>query len=188
MRTHDVYSELFLSNYTQSLLVNNLIPFSFVFKKNYSMRAHNISPRLFVSNDTHSLWVNKLVPSLFALKKNLQHPHPWCLPSTPTTLCIKRHPVLVSEQARSFFVCLKKKQFESGLGQPPHPFLHVLAMHRPWSIILVMFISHHPCPMRIMIVYLLVSPCLCPMRKRCSLIPHLLRDMNLYPLVSFVST
>ena len=144
MRTHDVYSELFLSNYTQSLLVNNLVPFSFVFKKNYSMRTHNISPRLFVSNDTHSLWVNKLVPSLF--------------------------------------VCLKKKQFESGLGQPPHPFLHVLAVHRPWSIILVMFISHHPCPMRI--VYLLVSPCLCPMRKRSSLIPHLLRDMNSYPLVS----
>ena len=66
MRTHDVYSELFLSNYTQSLLVNNLVPFSFVLKKIYSMRTHNISPRLFVSNDTHSLWVNKLVPSLFA--------------------------------------------------------------------------------------------------------------------------
>ena len=81
----------------------------------------------------------------------------------------------------SFFIHLKK-QLESGIGQPPYPFLHVLAMHRPWPMFLAMVISHRPCPLRI--GYLLVYLCLCPMRKAYLLVPRLLHKMTLYPLVS----
>jgi hypothetical protein len=65
------------------------------------------------------------------------------------------------------------------MGQPLHPSLEGLALHRPRSVIWAMLI-HCPCPL--CTVYLLVLFCLCPLRKRylpTFLRPRLLQSMSL---------
>lgn len=77
------------------------------------------------------------------------------------------------------------KQLEAGMGRPPNPLLHALAVHRLRSLILAVFVSRCPCPLRT--VYVLVSLCPCPLRKRYSLVflcPCLLRSVNPHPLTA----
>ena len=96
MRTHDVYSELFLSNYTQSLLVNNLIPFSFVLKKTIACAPIiSLLDSLYQTTPTPCEWISSFLPC--SLKKKIY--------SIRThDVCPRRLRFFVSNNTRSLWV------------------------------------------------------------------------------------